>query len=477
MHKQKFIDRLARKITGRFLEISSKHLCTYSIYTNMKISTINMYADSPDTVMSSYEIEDKLGDLTLDLAICDENRIVLCIMVDCENDDIKYLFDTKLKNIKYTAVNSNEFSNEEFDDLIGYINDAVKQYESSIKNAYYALTFSLQSLSPDLAESNKKINILISQHFIDNELNITEYGLALGLVNQYIFDIELYDRVKRHTMRISQNLSKMYTDGFHNLEFMPYGMTTLKSKIDRLEKTLPSDDVYEQHTVDKLKEFLDTPLDFFSKNCTEEYNTLSGSIRELRSLAKSIGINVSQFETLLSYRDFVNFVVNLKEMGFLFEKESCYDKFSTYLSNIIIDTGNMLVSDNFKQSLNPCENTQQNPESKIRSLKKRTEQDCRYFVMHMPLKQYYYAASLIADNSYSSWLYQEKVLDRVKLNRTTEWQYSILTSIYNAYGQYNNQEMSYRNLYILLYNLLFAPVADVQYYKNIQQNKNRQEVW
>ena len=73
-------------------------------------------------------------------------------------------------------------------------------------------------------------------------------------------------------------------------------------------------------------------------------------------------------------------------------------------------------------------------------------------------------------SNYPNWVYREKVLKHIIIRNATELNYSMITVLYNAYISNKNLEMTDEDFYSLLYNLIIAPIANLQYDNNYQKN-------
>ena len=470
-NEKSFKERLARNITGSLSSIPNIQTDNYAVYADVQINCIRLFGDKNKSPLSMCDIQNGIGNVTLDLVICNEDNIVFCIMIDSNNNKIEQLFDTTLRGIRHISISSNEFSKQKFDLLSNHVKTVIQLYELNPNRC--PLRYTLSGISNFLTGGDDNYSELISKHIVDSKSNITEFGKACGLIYKYILNNDLLmGKVDRAPVVIDSSLFNMKIEKFLGISSVE-GKMPLKMRIDRLIKALPSDDIYAELTVNALKEFINTPLEFFCQTRCEEYELLRNDLKEICTLIKSAKARVHQRRKLSTYKDLLDFIYSIKNEEPCFAEKENQDRFNNLFEKIILDTANLIAPDTSVPFI--CEQTVQKTHSGIISLKERTKYlkssgNGRFSILNMPLKHYYYAASLIMQSNYPNWVYREKVLKHIIIRNATELNYSMITVLYNAYISNKNLEMTDEDFYSLLYNLIIAPIANLQYDNNYQKN-------
>lgn len=272
MEKSYFLNNLARDLVwhlGHRIAKSSFDLEDYSVYTQ-----VPMHALCLDGVpMTSYE------NITLDLLICIESKVILAVLLDKENDT-EALADGPLRDI--------QFLNLSMDDGL---RDVSRHIQRGLPTAEQLFTYEGSPLSLELTSAEYVLRFLPGCRMSVRDLmvsscQLTPEAAAAGLFLMYVCD----NGEQRPVVRLSLYGVRRMVE-----RLFPYpkcdgrdAAVSLDVRLRRLDMGLPSSDAAARRSAAGIREMLDIPLSSFSHvppsrwvpAPERQYRTLCDKLRE-----------------------------------------------------------------------------------------------------------------------------------------------------------------------------------------------------
>ena len=272
MEKSYFLNNLARDLVwhlGHRIAKSSFDLEDYSVYTQ-----VPMHALCLDGVpMTSYE------NITLDLLICIESKVILAVLLDKENDT-EALADGPLRDI--------QFLNLSMDDGL---RDVSRHIQRGLPTAEQLFTYEGSPLSLELTSAEYVLRFLPGCRMSVRDLmvsscQLTPEAAAAGLFLMYVCD----NGEQRPVVRLSLYGVRRMVE-----RLFPYpkcdgrdAAVSLDVRLRRLDMGLPSSDAAARRSAAGIREMLDIPLSSLSHVSPSrwvsaperQYRTLCDKLRE-----------------------------------------------------------------------------------------------------------------------------------------------------------------------------------------------------
>ena len=272
MEKSYFLNNLARDLVwhlGHRIAKSSFDLEDYSVYTQ-----VPMHALCLDGVpMTSYE------NITLDLLICIESKVILAVLLDKENDT-EALADGPLRDI--------QFLNLSMDDGL---RDVSRHIQRGLPTAEQLFTYEGSPLSLELTSAEYVLRFLPGCRMSVRDLMVSSCQLTLeaaaaGLFLMYVCD----NGEQRPVVRLSlYGVRRMVETLFHYPKCDGRdAAVSLDVRLRRLDMGLPSSDAAARRSAAGIREMLDIPLSSLSHVSPSrwvsaperQYRTLCDKLRE-----------------------------------------------------------------------------------------------------------------------------------------------------------------------------------------------------
>lgn len=272
MEKSYFLNNLARDLVwhlGHRIAKSSFDLEDYSVYTQ-----VPMHALCLDGVpMTSYE------NITLDLLICIESKVILAVLLDKENDT-EALADGPLRDI--------QFLNLSMDDGL---RDVSRHIQRGLPTAEQLFTYEGSPLSLELTTVEYVLRFLPGCRMSVRDLmvsscQLTPEAAAAGLFLMYVCD----NGEQRPVVRLSlYGVRRMVETLFHYPKCDGRdAAVSLDVRLRRLDMGLPSSDAAARRSAAGIREMLDIPLSSLSHVSPSrwvsaperQYRTLCDKLRE-----------------------------------------------------------------------------------------------------------------------------------------------------------------------------------------------------
>ena len=270
--KSYFLNHLARDLVwhlGHRIAKSSFDLEDYSVYTQVPMHALSL----DDVPMTSYE------NITLDLLICIESKVILAVLLDKENDT-EALADGPLRDI--------QFLNLSMDDGL---RDVSRHIQRGLPTAEQLFTYEGSPLSLELTTAEYVLRFLPGCRMSVRDLmvsscQLTPEAAAAGLFLMYACD----NGEQRPVVRLSlYGVRRMVETLF------PYpkcdgrdAAVSLEIRLRRLDMGLPSSDAAARRSAAGIREMLDIPLSSLSHVSPSrwvsaperQYRTLCDKLRE-----------------------------------------------------------------------------------------------------------------------------------------------------------------------------------------------------
>lgn len=455
----------------------------YSVYSQVPVSCINIIKDGQEVPAVTESVNGKPSRLKIDMVLCVGNEIAMCVLLS-PNSRITRIFNGPLRGIPIVQPSATYRT----DDFAEYAKDVLKRYAQSNENRAVKFVISVCSVkslfsASDTSDKGRENinNSLMEAHAVDEELYITNYGIACGIMSCYSLS-----SCGQHKMKQSFKASKYSSELFSIKEY--FGLETaadsikqqsLKSRLKCLNLTIPSEDRYAKLLARKLKAFLNTPLSEVMCNELKIYHQLYSDINEAEKALNKTAENFRKSGRITTYGDLMNFLYRMKKL--ISPENAGYEKLEICFSNILTDLGNFIhkcsIPQDSKYNGNSSVNNQINKISlkdKLASLN--GEATLIDFVFSMPLGYYYYAASLLMNSNYPNWLCREKLLRDERLGFEYQNKEALKKSLFYTVSDeridifredYDNYAIA--DQYVsFLYNLLVLPTVDILKIKNLK---------
>lgn len=272
MEKSYFLNNLARDLVwhlGHRIAKSSFDLEDYSVYTQVPMHALCL----DDVPMTSYE------NITLDLLICIESKVILAVLLDKENDT-EALADGPLRDI--------QFLNLSMDDGL---RDVSRHIQRGLPTAEQLFTYEGSPLSLELTSAEYVLRFLPGCRMSVRDLmvsscQLTPEAAAAGLFLMYVCD----NGEQRPVVRLSLYGVRRMVE-----RLFPYpkcdgrdAAVPLDVRLRRLDMGLPSSDAAARRSAAGIREMLDIPLSSLSHVSPSrwvsaperQYRTLCDKLRE-----------------------------------------------------------------------------------------------------------------------------------------------------------------------------------------------------
>lgn len=272
MEKSYFLNNLARDLVwhlGHRIAKSSFDLEDYSVYTQVPMHALCL----DDVPMTSYE------NITLDLLICIESKVILAVLLDKENDT-EALADGPLRDI--------QFLNLSMDDGL---RDVSRHIQRGLPTAEQLFTYEGSPLSLELTSAEYVLRFLPGCRMSVRDLmvsscQLTPEAAAAGLFLMYVCD----NGEQRPVVRLSlYGVRRMVETLFHYPKCDGRdAAVSLDVRLRRLDMGLPSSDAAARRSAAGIREMLDIPLSSLSHVSPSrwvsaperQYRTLCDKLRE-----------------------------------------------------------------------------------------------------------------------------------------------------------------------------------------------------
>lgn len=455
----------------------------YSVYSQVPVSCINIIKDGMEVPAVTESVNGKPSRLKIDMVLCVGNEIAMCVLLR-PNSRITRIFNGPLRGIPIVEPSAAYRT----DDFAEYAKDVLKRYAAANENKsvkYVISVCSVKSLfsASDLSDKGREDinNSLMAARAVDEELYITNYGIACGIMSCYSLS-----SCGQHKMKQSFKASKYSSELFSIKEY--FGLETaadsskqqsLKSRLKCLNLTIPSEDRYAKLLARKLKAFLNTPLSEVMCNELKIYHQLYSDINEAEKVLNKAAENYRKSGRITTYGDLMNFLYRMKKL--ISPENARYEKLETCFSNILTDLGNFIYNCSIpKDSKYNGDSTVNSQINKI-SLKDKLaslngEETLIDFIFSMPLGYYYYAASINMNSNYPNWLCREKLLRDERLGFEYQNKEALKKSLSYTVSderidifRENYDNYAIADQYVsFLYNLLVLPTVDIIKIKNLK---------
>lgn len=272
MEKSYFLNNLARDLVwhlGHRIAKSSFDLEDYSVYTQVPMHALCL----DDVPMTSYE------NITLDLLICIESKVILAVLLDKENDT-EALADGPLRDIQFLSLSMDDG-----------LRDVSRHIQRGLPTAEQLFTYEGSPLSLELTTAEYVLRFLPGCRMSVRDLmvsscQLTPEAAAAGLFLMYACD----NGEQRPVVRLSlYGVRRMVETLF------PYpkcdgrdAAVSLDVRLRRLDMGLPSSDAAARRSAAGIREMLDIPLSSLSHVSPSrwvsaperQYRTLCDKLRE-----------------------------------------------------------------------------------------------------------------------------------------------------------------------------------------------------
>lgn len=272
MEKSYFLNNLARDLVwhlGHRIAKSSFDLEDYSVYTQVPMHALCL----DGAPMTSYE------NITLDLLICIDSKVILAVLLDKENDT-EALADGPLRDIQFLSLSMDEG-----------LRDVSRHIQRGLPTAEQLFTYEGSPLSLELSTAEYVLRFLPGCRMSVRDLmvsscQLTPEAAAAGLFLMYTCaDGEQCPVVRLSLYGVRRMVERLF----------PYpkcdgrdAAVPLDVRLRRLDMGLPSSDAAARRSAAGIREMLDIPLSSFSHvppsrwvpAPERQYRTLCDKLRE-----------------------------------------------------------------------------------------------------------------------------------------------------------------------------------------------------
>lgn len=471
----------AKEVAECIFSDKSNNSEKYTVYSHVPVNCIYRLENGKEFPIFSKDLYGDTGELRIDAVLCVENEIALCVMLN-PNIKLKRLFKGPLSALVFIEP-SRYYCTEAF---AAYANAALKRYISKNKSAKYKIvSFPVQSLCKtdfhNTQENSSKIrNGLINSRAVDENLNITDYGCACGIMCCYFPSSS-----DAHKIGISFRTAEKSSDIFDTEKYFKLPLSNdsdclmpLRQRLMCLKLTIPCEKAYGRLLAEKLNIFLDMPLNEIMKGNKSMLKELYDDIEEAEDFIFATTYSHSMlYGKITLYRDLVNFLYYMNSL--IASEKYDNENLKIFFNNILIDLGNFVCSNANKRnsvSISTPESKQKSSNLMQRLAALEGDDDLTASAFSIPLGHYYYAASLLTKSNYPNWLCREKVKKDLHpefrcygpsvLNKSLA--YTVLDEKTCIFRNSNNDNDVTDKYVSLLYDLLVSPVVDINKIKNLK---------
>lgn len=472
-----FAKKLAEYIFSEIDQNSEK----YTVYSQVPVNCIHRIDTEEDTPVFSNNLYSDTGILRIDTVLCVEDEIALCVLLK-PSTKLKRLFKSTLRGL-IAIEPPRSYCTENF---AAYAIATLKRYMARRLNKsvkYKIVSCPVQSLSKidfnGTEDSNERIkDELINSRTVDENLNITPYGRACGVMCKYSksscdtdkIDISFGTAEKSSEVFDTEKYFKMPESNGSNY-VMP-----LKKRLMCLKMALPCDKTYGRLLAEKLNILLNTPLNEIMKGNTSMLNQLYYDINEAVDVVNASANKVHSADEISTYGELVDYLYYMKSLFYTGNYDD--EDLNILFGNIIVDLGNFADCIR-KKKISGRKYVRHTDSKELLSLNQRLFElnegsNIIETIFLMPIGYYYYAASILIGSNYPNWLIRENVRKRLHFGSNCSEAFvmnsNLIDTILNErtyiYQNFDNNEAT--DQYVsLVYDLLVSPVVNVN---NIKQN-------
>ncbi len=445
----------------------------YAFCTNVPIKSISPRGEKTKSPLSMKDIEQDADEKTLDLLVCRNEDIVLCVMFEefCEQD--YSVLNTCLKGIPYITFSEKCYKNNDTaDSLAKVMLSKIYNFERNFSSQ--KAVYTLAGISEIQSASKEKSGKLLAERMINEKGEITEYGSSCGVFRKYNSDLE------ESFAATERNFPKFNIYECLNLPSSK-GRMSFNDRIIRVNKSLPSDEIYEEYTISALKKLLDLSLDKLRENHQNEFERLLTNLKIVIQITKFPPRYLRDYyrlrdhPTVSTYKDAVNLIYKIINENNV--TEDIQNEFDDYIYKILCDLSHLVYADSyepdaFSDEINYIDAPKRGKiclDERLRNNKENTLDNLD--ILRMPVSHYFFAASMLMKSNFPNWIYSKKVLNLIRIPQVKEINLSMFTVLHNAYLEYNIDQLSDEDLCFLFYNLLVEPVSNLTYEKDDQIKK------
>lgn len=477
MNNDYYVQKYAKAIAEHIFSENDCNSENCAVYTLVPVNCIRLVKGGRETPALTEDINGKTGNLKIDIVLCVKKEIALCVVLNPDTR-LSKLFQGPLRGLPVSepshACSTGTFASYAKTALERY---AEKSADKAVKHALSVYSVkSLCSMNSDISEyDNEQINnVLMKARAVDENLNITEYGSACGIMCCYSSSPHEPHGFKK-SFKASANSPEVFvTKKYFKLKSSEDkgSLMPLEDRLKCIDEGIPCEKAYGQILAKKLNTFLNTSLREIMRSNKSIYFHLLNDIADAKKFISKSVPNAHQPEKIITYGDLVNFLYRMDSLsnGIDFD----YNVFNILFSNVLVDLGEFVYNSKCKPS--PCrarkaaEPKQREPKSLEERLKALgSKEDLAASVYSMPLGQYYYAASLLINSNYPNWLCREKLLKDPEfifaVQDTSALKKSVAHAVLNEridLYQRNDNDCTATDLYAsLLFNILILPLVDI----------------
>lgn len=491
MNDQIYSQNFAETVSEYIFSDSECNSEKYAAYAEVPVSCISILKDGRETPAVTQDVCREAKRLKIDMVLCVGKEIALCVMLTRE-PKLEKLFNGPLHgipNIQPAPSYSTDppYSTESF---AAYAKAVLARYAQSKENKavkHVITAYSVKSLcsvASDVAlnDSEDANSALMRAHAVDENLKITDYGIACGIMCCYSPCPSA-----PHGMKKSFKASKHSPEIFSPKKY--FGMEpakgsdcrmTLKERLKCLNLMIPCNEGYGQLLAQRLKAFLNTPLSEIMYGNTTIYHQLYEDIADAEEIIRKSAENFPLKRRIVTYGDLMYFLYRMKSLiDYRYRKCYCGD-LNMRFSDILIDLGNFIYSseNEFTAKRSACGNKRKATSLKEHLNSLSGKETLSESIFSMPLGYYYYAASLLLNSNYPNWLCRKQFQDERRFELEYEellmlgknLAYTVSDERINIFQEYDDEEFMGTEKYVsYLFDLLVMPVIDINKVKNINK--------
>lgn len=486
MNTEKNIKNLAETVAESIFSEKDGNSLKYTVYSRVPVNCIHRIIYGRQISVFPKSLYGSTGKLRIDAVLCVENEIALCVTLN-PNARVRRLFRGPLKELLYVEL-SKTFRIEKF---AAYAKATLSRHASRISNRsvrYKIVSYPVQPLcKTDFHDSENNGDVakskLISSRAVDENLGITDYGRACGIMYCF-FNPPCGSRKVDFSFRAAEKSSEIFdTEEYFKLPLSieSNSLMTLKQRLMCLKLTIPCEKAYAELSAKRLNDFLDAPLSEIIKDNNSLFNQLKYDIADAKKFIQTTAPDFPEHGEIASYGDLANYLYRMKSL--ITCENYDYDGLKIFFDNIVIDLGNFACA-SYNEMLAPDTSRYNMPKGKEREKTGIKERLARFngavslteSVFSMPLGHYYYAASLVISSNYPNWLCREKL----KKDLGSAFKYyehcepyvtkSLAAAVSDEKTNYiqNSGSVSEDEYVSVLYDLLIAPVVDINKVINLK---------
>lgn len=479
MKNLNYIQNFAKEVSSKIFTDSKFDSQNFKIYCQVPVSCIYQVENGQKTPVIAINEFGSMGRVKIDMILCANDEIVLCTALK-NNLRISRIFNSLLKKLPIIYPSSTENT----DDFTNYAKSVLTKYISSNEKrdiTYEICSYPVKSLLFDAAESSNNHsnsdnfdinNALIKAHVLDDELNITQYGRACGIMCCYSSSSDKPDKLKQSFMASVHTMRMLITKKYFRLSNVDSTKPlTLEDRLNCIELCIPSNEDYSNSLAEKIESYYNKSLSEIMRDDEYVYNLICDDIKSAQDYVIKNFSDFSRYDKIDTYGDLVNFIFRInKEIGKI-EDENKIRNLKILYSNLIINLGDFAINSTMKYA----KTTRQIISPSIKrtvSLKKRLERlnsskDYSTNIFELPLGYYFYATSLLAKSNFPNWLLRAVVLKDQYYN--FDYDYDVLNKSLSSVIadkkvdilQSFEGDFTATEKYVeLVFNFLVAPVAD-----------------